>query len=1536
MKHLFSLIRVLAAAALVLGTAPLSAQLSTTPTVVERGLNHQVWQRLAYVTNPVTGNVATRTNQYVQLSSGLHYRGDNGELLETKELIQPAAGGAVAHEGPHKVAFALNANTRGAIQYVSADGERLESHVIGLVMTDATGKSVMLATIKDSIGQLTAPNQVTYPDAFTGLRADIRYTYRKFNFEQDVILRQQIDPQALGLDPKTAVLQVFTEWLDYPDKVPPPGKTNAFLQAQPGERLMLGGIRFGRSRAFVEDEPLLVDGKLAKRIQISKAFERRDGRDFLIESAKYSDLKEALAKLPKQQAAVGGAGQPNRAVAGLKFPAAPIRLRADDDPPIEVALNRVQPNDGLVLDYTLIYCNTNDYTFTNGTYRISGAFVLSGTTKIESGAVLKYEPGAGLWIYDSLEFQTQPEASAVFTSVYDNEVGENLGIGNPLTQDFTPLAFDGTNALVLKNARFRYAYIGCDYWSLDYPLLVTNAQFEFCTFGLWSESMPAHLFNALFSSNTYALFLMGGGTGHQLTVVNSSFLDIGFATWLTNSLLVDVANPDCAGTDHTVITTNAAAIFQAGPLGSYYLVPGQTNLINAGSLSAADAGLYHFTTATNQLPETNSTVDLGWHYLAVNTSTNAVDTDGDGLPDYAEDANGNGQFDTGETDFNDYFNGALPTLAIESGNNQSAYLNTWLAQTLVVSAKDSNNNALVNAPLTFTISQGGGGLAASTNGTPGSSLDLRTDANGQAAVYLKLPGSYSASNGVTVTAVIGTNSTQTTFTEFIDKVATPTGSPAGGTHTLAQVVTINCATTNASLYYTLDGSEPTESDNLIAAGSTLTIWRTTTLKVKAFKPNYVPSDTQSAAYTISGSMAAGYYHSLASGSDGNVRAWGFNGLGQLGDGTTTNRSTPIQTTNLSNVIATAGGAFHSLGRKSDGTVWTWGYNSYGQLGDGTTTNLLSPVQTTNLSNAVAVAAGGYKSLAVKSDGTAWAWGYNICGQLGDGTTTQRLTPIQVTNLTNVAAIGAGYYHSLAVKSDGTAWAWGYNNVGQLGDGTTTNRSTPVQVTNLTNIVAVAGGYYHSLALKSDGTVWAWGFNNYGQLGNGTNTNRSTPVQVSNLSNIMAVAAGDYHSLVTKADGTVWAWGYNYYGQLGDGSNTNRWTPVQVANLTNMVAAAGGHYHSLALKSDGTVWAWGYNNFGQLGDGTTTNRTTPVQVQDLRLLNWDDADGDGLPTWRELELGTNPDLADSDYDGRSDGQEVTDSTDPLNAANFTEHQLGYWRFDTANLPGDQGQLPIYTNGLNLVASWNTNAVEITTNANAGLVYRETETNGTPNINCRNGTIRFWFKPNWSSTNQEGGTGPQTWARLIELGYYTETSLGQWVLAFNPEGTQLILSGASDGQATNYLTADVSFASNEWHQIVLTYTPTNSALYLDGQLATNGTGSVLYPEAGLRHQGFRIGNDSTYTTSINGQFDELETLNHPLSASAIATNYQNLATLDSDSDGLTDIVESQFGTNPNSADTDGDGLSDSEEVILGTDPTKANQIQPLLLRTFTPLK
>jgi alpha-tubulin suppressor-like RCC1 family protein len=342
-------------------------------------------------------------------------------------------------------------------------------------------------------------------------------------------------------------------------------------------------------------------------------------------------------------------------------------------------------------------------------------------------------------------------------------------------------------------------------------------------------------------------------------------------------------------------------------------------------------------------------------------------------------------------------------------------------------------------------------------------------------------------------------------------------------------------------------------------------------------------------------------HTVYLKSDGTVLAWGINANGQLGDGSTTQRNSPVQVSGLGSVTAIAAGFDHTVALKNDGTVWAWGSNILGQLGDGTTTNSVTPVTVSGLSGITAIAAGFDHTVSLKNDGTVWAWGNNNKGQLGQDVTVTPFSksPVQVSGLGSVTAIAAGFDHTVALKNDGTVWAWGSNNSGQLGNNTTTDSITPVQVSGLGSVIAIAAGNGHTVALRNDVlalTVLVWGNNANGQIGNGTTTNSAVPVKIGGLSNVTAIAAGYDHTVVLASDGTVWTWGNNNQGQLGDGTTTNSVTPVTVSGLSGITAIAAGNKDTIVLKSDSTVWAWGNNTNGQLGDGTTADRLTPVKVQ----------------------------------------------------------------------------------------------------------------------------------------------------------------------------------------------------------------------------------------------------------------------------------------------------------------------------------------------------
>jgi len=329
---------------------------------------------------------------------------------------------------------------------------------------------------------------------------------------------------------------------------------------------------------------------------------------------------------------------------------------------------------------------------------------------------------------------------------------------------------------------------------------------------------------------------------------------------------------------------------------------------------------------------------------------------------------------------------------------------------------------------------------------------------------------------------------------------------------------------------------------------------------------------------------------------GGLWTWGRNFYGQLGNNTTTNRTTPVTTFAGGNDWKQVSCAYHMAAIKTDGTLWIWGRNLNGQLGNNTATNRTTPVTTfAGGTNWKQVSCGVLYTAAIKTDGTLWTWGSNAFGQLGDNTTTNRSTPVTTfAGGTNWKQVSCGVLHTAAIKTDGTLWIWGRNNFAQLGDNTTTDRSTPVTTfAGGTNWKQVACGY-HTAAIKTDGTLWTWGKNLNGQLGDNTTTNRSTPVTTfAGSTNWKQVACGREHTAAIKTDGTLWIWGLNANNQLGINAPNNRLTPVTTfAGGTNWKQVSCA-YHTAAIKTDGTLWTWGINTYGQLGDNTTTSRSTPV-------------------------------------------------------------------------------------------------------------------------------------------------------------------------------------------------------------------------------------------------------------------------------------------------------------------------------------------------------
>ncbi len=380
----------------------------------------------------------------------------------------------------------------------------------------------------------------------------------------------------------------------------------------------------------------------------------------------------------------------------------------------------------------------------------------------------------------------------------------------------------------------------------------------------------------------------------------------------------------------------------------------------------------------------------------------------------------------------------------------------------------------------------------------------------------------------------------------------------------------------------------------------------------------------------------GYRFVCALLADGSARCWGDGGGGRLGDNNISGHSssTPVNVMGLGSAKQIDVGGYHACALRYNGQVRCWGSNVSGQLGNGTLTDSGIAVDVLSggsvLGNVRSISAGGDyprppnadnygSSCAVLADGTMKCWGYNNFGQLGDGTTSTQNQAVTVLGASNVAQSTSGAEHNCFMAGDGQLKCWGSGGDYRLGTGTTSNASTPVAVQNLAGqerMPQIAAGGAHSCGRTSNGRVYCWGYAGNGQTGDDNLTSHgyaTTPVVFAGnpLTDALKVDTGLAHACALRANGSVVCWGYNYYGQVGDGnygSAADRPHAVAVTGVTNAIDIATGFYNSCALLATGGVMCWGYNSFGQVGNGTTTTQEPVPVVSSISTATKIDAGG----------------------------------------------------------------------------------------------------------------------------------------------------------------------------------------------------------------------------------------------------------------------------------------------------------------------------------------
>ncbi len=400
------------------------------------------------------------------------------------------------------------------------------------------------------------------------------------------------------------------------------------------------------------------------------------------------------------------------------------------------------------------------------------------------------------------------------------------------------------------------------------------------------------------------------------------------------------------------------------------------------------------------------------------------------------------------------------------------------------------------------------------------------------------------------------------------RVATPTFSTEGGEYSTVVIVMVRVATPGATIRFTQNGSDPTESDPIVVSDSRIAINTSMTLKARAYLTGRRPSEVRTASFKIvsagggpplgPGDTAAAGRRSIVATPDGRVWSWMKDDTPHLVDG-------------LTMITAVAAGGAHALALTKDGDVYAWGANHARQLGDGTRVRREHPVRVGGLSNVVSIVAGRLHNLALTADGRVWAWGSNDHGQLGIAL-EQIHVPTPIPDLSDVIAIDAGDAHSIAVVENGDVLAWGANEHGQLGDGSQNERRAPVRI-GIASVAEVAAGSTHTLAMARDGSVYAWGSGARGELGIGSTNAVLRPTSVNGLL-ASAVRAGRDFSAAVRPDGALMMWGANDAGQLGDGTFVDRSTPTRGASIPAISAISLGGRHSIAATAAGDVWIWG--------------------------------------------------------------------------------------------------------------------------------------------------------------------------------------------------------------------------------------------------------------------------------------------------------------------------------------------------------------------------
>jgi hypothetical protein len=565
--------------------------------VVERGADFNLWRRALTETGP-GGRAVSRIESYKELATGLNYQpsGNGGSWLPASETIvlQPDGSAAALH-GRSQASFPADIY-QGAITIKTPEGLTLQCRPLGLSFTQGTN-SVLVAELKSSFARLSADGtQITWPDAFTDLTADLVAKYKRSGVECDLVIRKWPDalaPQSFSMD-DSASLQLVTEFFNTQDPeqdpaAPTPPIASSLSAVTNQAAPTLSAMRFG-SMTMPAGKAFSLGAPAATTHPVRKSWNVISNRKFLVEELKFStiqpDLQNLHAVLPQENKttlianATARRSDPFRNLPPLR----PIRQGGGST---QIASATPRDQSGFCIDWELHGSATNVTLQRDTTYFLTGPYNVTGWLVAEGNAVVKVTNSASAKISFSgpLACQTRSYSPVVFTSYSDDSVGQTISSSthSPVRTAATFLEDNSDCDNIYRHLRFSYAatavsipagYDANSFW---------HCQFVNCGTAVDSQAGAVNLRNVLISKCGTAVTDCGMINAAHLTCDQCGILGgnlrTPYSSYFVNSILTAVTNINSSFTlDHCLQAANGNGIYQPAGGSSYYLAPGITNL----------------------------------------------------------------------------------------------------------------------------------------------------------------------------------------------------------------------------------------------------------------------------------------------------------------------------------------------------------------------------------------------------------------------------------------------------------------------------------------------------------------------------------------------------------------------------------------------------------------------------------------------------------------------------------------------------------------------------------------------------------------------------------------------------------------------------------------------------------------------------------------------------------------------------------------------------------------------------------------------